>query len=134
MVDIWGDALASAGLVAGIVAGFAAWFNWQQLKAIDAQLYAEREKVGHLGNLVAALLGMVETQKQQLAALMVQNQIPANALQVRQQEFTLQAAKLAWQTKGPFEKAATLFDKWRRRTFHSLGGGNVRNTVCTRPP
>lgn len=121
----WGDAVAIAGLIAGIAAGFAVWFNWRQLKMTDEQLAAEKDKVETLGKVVAALAGMVETQKQQLVALLTQNQIAGNALQVRQQELALQAARLEWEQMGPLAKAGTWFARWQdeRRSRRKERGG-----------
>lgn len=118
MVDVWGDAVAIAGLVVGIGAGFGAWYNWRQLKLTEAQLLVEQEKVQALGKVVTAVAGVVEGQKLQLEALLAQNQIASNELQVRQQALALQSAKLEWDQKGPLEKAAFHIDRWWQRRRH----------------
>lgn len=115
MTDPWGDAVAIAGLIAAAGAGAATWFNWRQLKSTEEQVAAERAKVDVLGKMVAALAGMVEMQKQQLVALLTQNQIAAANLVVRQQELALAQAKLEWDQTGPLEKAGRWIDRWWKR-------------------
>lgn len=113
--DLWIEAAALAGLAAGAAGCFAAWLNWRQLSYTEEQLAAERTKVETLGKVVAALAGMVETQKQQLIALLTQNQIAAAELALRQQELALAQAKLEWDQTGPLEKAGRWIDRWWRR-------------------